>query len=357
MSINVSDPTLLDMIKRTKPDGSIEANIVELLSKRNPILQDAVAREGNLPTGHRFTTRNTLPAVGWRRYNDGIPPSKSTTEQFDETCGMLEGFSFVDCGLALLNGNEAAFRATEDKGFLQALNIEAVRALLYASVQSNPEQPHGIMPRYNTTVASGTPQSTSNQTIDSSLYTGLGKDNADQASVLFVCWGDDTTYLIYPKGQVGGLRSEDLGKQIVDGTPAAVGALAGGTTQGRKYTAWATHWMWNLGLCVQDQRQIVRIANFDQSLFNAASAANKTVAMAGLIDAMIAGYYRLYDPTAGRCVIYVGRFIAEMLHRGAMSKASAQLTLGTYAGQPCTMFLGFPVRVLDAMGAAEAIVV
>lgn len=346
-TLNAGDPTLLDMVKRTDPNGAI-ANIVELLSKKNPILQDAVAKEGNLPTGHRFTARNTLPAVGWRRYNDGIAPSKSTTEQYDETTGMLEGFAYVDCGLAKLNGNEAAFRSSEDKAFLSALNIEAVNALIYASVASNPEKLQGIMPRFNLTTGP-----TGAQIIDGGAYMGFTESGNDQSSIIFMNWSDETSYLIYPKGQNGGLNSEDLGKQIVDASTSGTG----GTTGGRKYTAWVTHWMWNLGLCIQDQRQVVRIANIDTGQLAAATGATLASAQKGIIDAMIHAYYTLYDPNVGRTVIYTNRIVAEALHRGAMEKATYGLTIGTYAGSPVTMFQGFPIRILDGMTAAEAPVV
>jgi len=349
-TLNTGDPTLLDMVRRTDPDGAI-AKIVESLTKKNAILQDAAVREGNLPTGHRFTTRNTLPAVGWRRYNDGIAPSKSTTQQYDETCGMLEGFSYVDCGLAKLNGNEAAFRASEDTAFLQALNNEANRALMYSSVGVNPEEIHGFTPRFDSlsgVTGTGAPNGVG-QIVNANTYTGLTAADGDQQSIWFVCWGEDTAYLIYPKGQTGGLQMEDLGKQIVD---AGAPNPSGGTPSGKKYTAWVSHWMWNLGLVIQDQRQVVRIANLDKSAMAIGTATHTK----GVIDAMIAAYYRLYDPMVGRCVIYTNRTIAEFLHRGAMEKASGTLGIGEYAGRPITTFLGFPIRILDSLGAAEALV-
>lgn len=324
-SLNLTDPTLLDMVRRQDPDGSI-AQIIEILSKKNPILMDAVAKEGNLQTGHRFTTRNTEPALGWRRFNDGVVPSKSTTAQYDESCGMLEGFSYVDCGLAQLNGNEAAFRASEDMGFMSAMNKEVARAMIYASVDDNPEEIHGLSPRYDLLA-------TPNVIDYSGLAGAVADSGADSTSIWFVCWGDDTTYLIYPKGMMGGLTSEDLGKQIVD---------AGSS---KKYTAWVSHWKWNLGLCVQDRRQIARICNLDSSALPGATDAQLAV----VVNAMVSAYYKLYDPSAGRLSIYCNRVVAEALHRGAMSKASSQLTLETFGGKPVTAFLGYPVRVVDAI--------
>jgi hypothetical protein len=326
-SLNITDPTMLDMVRRQEPGGAID-KIVEILSKKNPILQDAAVREGNLQTGHRFTTRNTEPALGWRRFNDGVVPSKSTTTQYDESCGMLEGFSRVDCGLAKLNGNEAAFRASEDMAFLSAMNREAVRALIYSSVDDNPEEIHGLSTRYDLLATANV--------VNGATYTGTTAAGNEQSSIWFVCWGDETTYLIYPKGMLAGLQSEDLAKQIVDAGSSKI------------YTAWVTHWMWNLGLCVQDRRQVARVCNLDSADIN-------TVAeMALIVDAMVAAYYKLYDPTAGRLMIYTNRTIGEMLHRGAMQKASSQLTLDTYAGQPVTKFLGYPIRILDGMIATEA---
>lgn len=97
--------TLADWAKRLDPEGKIEVKIAEILNQTNEILDDAVFIEGNLPTGHRVTIRTGLPAVYWRSLNQGVPRSKSTSAQVDESCGMLEAYSAVDKDLAELNGN------------------------------------------------------------------------------------------------------------------------------------------------------------------------------------------------------------------------------------------------------------
>lgn len=110
--------TLADHAKRMDPDGKIPA-IVELLSQTNPILTDMVYVEGNLPTGHRTTIRTGLPAAAWRLLNYGVQPSKSTTAQVTDSCGMLEAYAEVDKALADLNGNTNAFRLSEDQPSLK----------------------------------------------------------------------------------------------------------------------------------------------------------------------------------------------------------------------------------------------
>ena len=151
--IGSGNPTLLDLVKRQDPDGSIAA-LVELLTRRNPILEDVTFVEGNLPTGHRFSSRTGLPSVGWRRFNEGISPSKGQADNIDETCGMLEGLSVVDTELAKLNGNEAAFRMSEDQGFLQAFNNEISTGLFYHSTKTAPEKFMGLSPRFDSTTTS-----------------------------------------------------------------------------------------------------------------------------------------------------------------------------------------------------------
>ena len=121
-TLSANNPTLLDLVKAKDPNGAI-ALVVEALSKRNPILQDMVWKEGNLDTGHQFTSRNSLPSPTWRKLNQGVSPNKSTREQTVETCGRMEAHSEIDEALVDLNGG-AAYRASEDVAFLQAFKQE-----------------------------------------------------------------------------------------------------------------------------------------------------------------------------------------------------------------------------------------
>ena len=120
-TLSSTNLTLADWAKRQDPDGRVPV-VAELLSQSNEILQDCVFKEGNLPTGDRVVIRTGLPEVYWRALNQGIPNSKSTTAQVDEACGMLEARSEIDKDLALLNGNTAQFRLSEDTAFLEAMN-------------------------------------------------------------------------------------------------------------------------------------------------------------------------------------------------------------------------------------------
>ena len=325
-TLSVENPTLLDVVKRTDPDGMI-ADIVEALTLRNPILRDATAKEGNLPTGHRVTIRSGLPAVGWRMINQGIDASKSKTIQVDETCGLLEGRSEVDCELARLNGNEAQFRASEDSGFMQAMNNEAAEAIFYHSTKTDPEKIHGLTPRFN---------SLSGGNADNIVDCSITSSGADQASIWFVTWSPETCSLIYPKGMVGGLDSEDLGKEYVE------------DADGKKFLAWRTHWTWRLGLCIKDWRYIVRICNIDIS---AASATGVE-----LINDMVDAYNRVYDLNTGRTVIYMNRTVLTFLDQQILNKSNNWFGMTEWHGMQITSFRGLPIVTCDSLGVDEAIV-
>lgn len=325
--VNADLPTLLDQMNGLDPDGAVAA-VVESLTRKNPVLQDMVVLEGNLVTGHQVTTRTGLPSVGWRRYNEGISTSKSRKGQFTESAGQLEGMSAVDVKQARLGGNEAAFRASEDLAFVQAMNNELSTGIFYHSTKTAPEKFLGLSPRLDSTSASpyGATQIISVNTDDSTN---------DNTSIWGVVWSPEAVFGIYPKGSRGGLEPDDLGKQLWTDADS------------KKFRAWVTHWSWDFGLVVKDARQIVRIANIDTSSL---SGTDDT-----LVPAMIQGYHRLLDVNAGRAAWYCNRTIAEFLHLQARNAVkSSTLRIENVDGQPVTYVMGMPVRVTDAITKTEA---
>ena len=122
-------PTLKDWAKLLDPDGRTPV-IVEHLRVRNDMLDDAVAVEGNLPTGYRTTRRTELPSVEFRGINEGVKPSKGSLSNYEVHCGMLSGFAELDEELGKLGGKGREMRALEDEAFLQAMQNRAGRELI-----------------------------------------------------------------------------------------------------------------------------------------------------------------------------------------------------------------------------------
>ena len=237
--------TLADWGARLDPDGTT-ATVAELLTQMNTILQDAVFIEGNLPTGHRVVVRTGLPTVYWRALNAGVPTSKSTTATVDEACGMLEAYSEIDKDLAMLNGNTAAFRLSEDVAFLEAMNQTQATTMFYGNPGVDIKQYLGLAPRYSA-LSAGNAQS---------ILDGGGV-STNNASIWLIVWGENTVFCPFPKGSKAGLQHDDLGEQTVyDG---ATGLAATG-----RFQALRTHYQWKNGLAVKDWRYVVRICNINK---------------------------------------------------------------------------------------------
>lgn len=329
-ALGVTYLNLIDWAKRQEPDGGI-AEVIEVIAESNPMLQDANVMEGNLATGHRSTQRTTQPAGTWRKLNEGVTSAKSTTEQVDDTCGMLAKYSAIDCALARLNGNEAAFRASEDNSFVMGLGEDAVDAILYGNAKLNPEQPHGLTPRYNlTTGGTGTNIITCDASGD------------DVTSVWLVTWGPKQVTLIYPKGMKAGLTSKDLGEVPWEDSSY------------NNYQAYVTYFEWYLGLAVMDWRYAVRIANIDISNLTTDAATGTD-----LMQKMVTAFYKRPTVALGnmaKTFWYCNKTVAEYLHHQASNKANVNLTLNNPGGEPMVSFLGAPIHVCDAIISTEDVV-
>lgn len=332
-TLAAQNPTLLDVAKRTDPDGNI-ATLVELLNQDNPILEDLTFVEGNLPTGHRTSIRTGLPDPTWRKLYGGVQPTKSTSVQVTDSCGMLEAYAEIDKALADLNGNTAAFRLSEDKAHIEGMSQKAAYAIFYESEATNPERITGLAPRYN---------SLSAQNADNIIdFGGTGDDNM---SIWLCAWSPQSGHGILPKGSKAGLQMQDKGQVTIENVDGAGGRMEG----------YRTHYRWDLGLTIRDWRFFGRICNIDYSVLNGGDAA-AVAAQKLLITKMIMLSERV-KTTGARASWYVPRFIRESLRLGILEKISNNLSWETVEGKRVMTFDDIPVKRVDALTKTEARVV
>mgnify|MGYP003108478565 FL=1 len=336
-TLSNSNLTLADWAKRSDPDGRVPI-VAELLSQSNEILDDCVFKEGNLPTGERVVIRTGLPGVYWRALNQGIPSTKSTTAQIDEACGILEARSEVDKDLAMLNGNTAQFRLSEDTAFLEAMNQTQAETLFYGNPGTDPKKFLGLAPRYGDLSA--------DNAVNIMNAGGSGSDNS---SVYLVVWGDNTVYCPFPKGSKAGLTHEDLGEQTVY------------NSDGTRLQAFATRYQWKNGLVVKDWRYVVRICNIDISDLLAGSGTQAASAGTALIKLMARALYRIPNMAMGRAAFYMNRTVHSGLSIAALDKSQSVLAIQEGlsqfgSAQSYLSFLGVPLRRVDALLNTEAAV-
>lgn len=327
-TINSTYPSLLDLVKSKDPSGA-QAKVVEKLTQETPILEDIPFREGNMDTGHRISARTALPTIQWGVINKGYAASKGATGQVDEACGMMIGKSVIDRRLVELNGGNA-YRLSQDLAFTQSFKHEFESGLIYHSTKTAPEKFMGFAPRL-----SATTDPAGNQI----LLHDAAAAGADQTSMYLIGWGSNSVYGIVPKGSSAGLKHADMGLHYEE------------DADGNKYAALVTEWSWNVGLCVEDWRYIVRVANIDTS--NLATTGRE------LITSMMRAEEEKMKAMSGGItpVWYVNRKISSYLRmQAADSVKNSTMTWETIGGKRVLMFGESRVRRTDAILNTEAVV-
>lgn len=318
-------PTLADIVRRSRPDGSIDTEIVELLEQQYGILKDAVWKQGNLETGDRVTRRSSVPEPEMRRLNRGVSRAKSLTDQVDESVGLMEILSVVDVKAAKMTGNPAAYRMTEDKALRTGFNNKFERLMWYGNPDSNPDEWLGFSRRFLSTSAT----LTGGQMVAS----GISASGNDQTDFWFIDWGLDTVCCIYPKNSSPGINSEDLGRELVQ------------DANGREFRAYRTMFDMECGLEVRNPKHVVRVYNIDTSAISATGYL--------LIQGLVKGYHQL--DIAGRTIGYCNRKTAGYLHLQSIANAiNGTLTVADPTGRPVVQVCGVTVRISDAINNAGA---
>lgn len=337
-ALGALNPNLLDLAKTMDPNGQT-ASVVEILNETNEILTDMTFTEGNLPTGNRTTIRTGIPAPTWRKMYGFVAPTKGTTTQVTDNCGMLEAYSEVDKALVELNGNSAAFRLLEDRAHIEGMSQEMADTVFYGNEGTEPEAFTGLAPRFNSLSAANA----------ENILVGGGA-GSDNASIWLIVWGPSTVHGIVPKGSKAGIQVMDKGVQTVTD--------ASGVGAGRM-EAYVTHYRWDAGLTVRDWRYIVRIPNIDKSLLTRVYTSGAFSTGANLPDLMFQAMRRIPNLSAGRPVWYMSRDIATWVARqtAAMTQGST-LTQEAVSGTNTFVerFHGIPMRRVDALAADEAVV-
>ena len=321
---------LIDVAKRT--EGDQIATVIELLHQHNTILADAIAMECNEGKKHIHTIRTGLPDVAWGALYQGIPQSKSRTQQVEDTTGFLEALSTIDKRvLAKYHPDKRAqVRLNEAMAFIESMNQEMATGMFYHDTATTPEKFKGLSPRYSTIGGGGS----GNQIVDAG---GTGSDNT---SVWFVTWGDNFTHLLYPSGCTAGVKREDKREQRV--TDAA----------GNPYFVEEEMFSWDVGLAVKDWRYNARIANIDVSELRAGNV--------DIYKWMRKAYYKLKSRQvpAGRQAIYCNADVLEALDASAVNQGASdnftRLRPREIEGKEVLTYRGIPIRENEALLNTEA---
>ena len=321
--------TLADKFKRTE-NGKIAAEIIEMMSETNEVLQDANALQCNDGTNHITTIRTGLPSAVFRKLYGYVPTSKSTTEQVKDVTGMLETYSIVDVDLVDKSENPKVFRLSESSAFIEAMNQKLQETIFYGSIKENAAAFDGLSARYSK-------KSTDEKKIGSNIIDG-GGTGSDNTSIWFVTWGDLHTSLLYPQGSQAGVQHKDDG--ILTETSSA----------GGKRKEYQDHYKMDVGLSVRDWRSTCRIANISVSGLAGSSPAD--------IEKLLnKAYYKIrrYAKTGKTC-IYCNSTVLMHFEAQLKEKTNVNFTIKEYLNENILHYKNIPIRECEQISCEEAAV-
>ncbi len=321
--------TLADRMKRTE-NGKIAAEIIEMMSETNEVLQDANALQCNDGSNHITTIRTGLPSAVFRKLYGFVPSSKSTTEQVKDVTGMLETYSIVDVDLVDKSENPKKFRLSESSAFIEAMNQKLQETIFYGSIKENAAAFDGLTARYSK-------KSTDSKKIGYNIIDAGGTGN-DNTSIWFVTWGDLHTSLLYPQGSQAGIQHKDDG------------ILTETSSTGGKRKVYQDHFKMDVGLSVRDWRSTCRIANIDVSNLSTENAAD-------LEDLLNQAYYKIRRfAKTGKTYIYCNSTILMHFEAQLKSKTNVNFTIKEYLNDNILHYKNIPIRECEQITCEEVAV-
>ena len=328
-TLGASYLTLADRLKRTE-NGKIAAEIIEMMSETNEVLQDANALQCNDGTNHITTIRTGLPSAVFRTLYGYVPTSKSTTEQVKDVTGMLETFSIVDVDLVDKSENPKLFRLSESSAFIEAMNQKLQETIFYGSVKENAAAFDGLSVRYNK-------KSADVKKIGSNIVDANG-NSSSMTSIWFVTWGDLHTSLLYPQGSQAGIQHKD------DGVMTETNSTGG------KRKVYQDHYKMDVGLSVRDWRSTCRIANISISNLSSQNPVD-------LEELLNKAYYKIRRfAKTGKTVIYCNSTILMHFEAQLKNKTNVNFTIKEYLNDNIIHYKNIPIRECELISNSESLV-
>ena len=329
MALAINHMRVADVKSRLVGDKKTIGRTIEFMRQSDPFMDDMGWVECNSGENHESKYRTSLPSAHFRMVNDYIPRGKSTTQKQIDTTGSIEAWSEIDAEFidgTAAEGRGADIRIDESKATIMGIGNASAQMMLYGSLAEDPRAFDGLSTRYSR--LSDNKECIGNNIINAG---GTGSNNT---SIWVVNWSPQTIYGIYPKSGTVGVKREDFGRTIDK------------NSDGEGRPVYQDYYTRKLGLCIEDWRSTVRIANVDVTDLTSEAAA------ADIIDLLTDAFYKI--PNAVRSidgvnpVIYCSTAVAAALTKQSQKKTSP-IVIDNSHGKPVKSFWGYKIKECDAI--------
>ncbi len=335
--VAMTDRESLLTVARQTANGMI-IDVAEVLNETNDIIQDALVQKATDTTSHRVTRRSRLPAVSWVKVGNGWDATVGLTNQAVETIGMLKARFLAPQDVLDIQANPDKYRENQERAYIEAMGQELSNTLFgnYTSGSLSPtidpnEEFAGFQYRYNTISSSPTAYVVNN-----------GNDGgSDNTSIWFIQWAMNKVYLITPRNMpASGIKKEDKGLVYTLGDNASTSAAQ----RNKNLWAYITEFSWNVGLAIEDQRAVKRLANIDSVLTETNTLDEDKIIQ---IRNNFKGNETIF--------MYCNETTFTQLQILAKDKTNVNWTGADPFGKPQFSFLDMPVRRCDSISNDEGI--
>jgi hypothetical protein len=253
--------------------------------------------------------------------------------------GMLKARYLCPEDVMRLQPNPAKYRMQQERAYIESMGQELANTLVgnVAAGALNPttrppEEFAGFQYRLNTLA-----------TTDTNYCANNGGTNAGgHSSIYFVQWKPGGVYLIHPRNtDGGGLKKKDEGRVYTSGDNAVASTTATAPNPTNQLWAYVTEFSWDVGLCVEDQRCVKRLANIDTAVGGDTLDEDKII--------QIRNNFKTNDTI----YMYCNETIFTQLQILAKDKQNVHWTEMNPFGKPQMYFLDMPVRRCDAITDVE----
>lgn len=303
----------------------------EVLNRKCPLLKVLPMIASNNVMSNIGVRDSYIGSPGTRRFNEGIVPTATHSTPISEPIAMFEDYSEVDYALWKIQNDPNAWRQSQDRRKVEGLTQKLETTLFYGNYSTvDPGGFNGLATRFNTK----TSRPNSDTSWPYNTYDGGGTTGV-VTSIWLVEFGPKKVFGIYPPNFPGGLKIEDKGQVTKEAGYAQ-------TTAGALYEVLRTHFVWMIGLMVEDERCVQRYANV------------ATTGSSNIFDEEVLITLKNQLPGAGEdpgTVILVNRTVkTQMDIRAVTQKMNTyfiQEPTGDVWGRPVTRFQGIPVLVAE----------
>jgi hypothetical protein len=264
----------------------------------------------------------TLGSASTRGYNQGIALTKGGGARVVYPTTMKEAISQIDIDL---DRKSPAQRKKNDNRVFQGIVNGFMSSLIYDDNATDPTQVKGIFSYMNDTAQ------------DRVISAGSATSNI--SSILVGCWGDLTGTCIFPENSTPGLKVTDKGAKDIMEVDASL------TLTGKKYYGLETHFKWDYGFALYDDRYFCRICNIDISDLTSTTA----IDLALIIQAL----NKIPNHNAGKMSIWMNSYVKTLVDVTCAKQTNLLHTETNNYGQLVSYLHGIPIRICNAMTITE----